>query len=83
MLMYLAETPFGRTGGISAIQLENESDSVFKSNVILLDGEIPLNENDAPITLDLPVSRMRNGTDSDGTNAGDAILTEDGDVIIK
>ena len=26
MLMYLAETPFGRTGGASAIQLENESE---------------------------------------------------------
>ena len=24
MLMYLAETPFGRTGGISALQLEND-----------------------------------------------------------
>ena len=51
MLMYLAQTPFGRTGGISALQLENESISAFKSDVILLDGEIPFNENDAPITF--------------------------------
>ena len=43
MLMYLAETPFGRTGGVSsALQLENESESVFNSNVLLTDGEIPL-----------------------------------------
>ena len=84
MLMYLAETPFGRTGGISALQLENESISAFKSDVILLDGEIPLNEINPPITLESPVSRIvLNGTDSDGTNAGDAILTEEGDVIIN
>ena len=66
------------------MQLENESISAFKSDVILLDGEIPFNENDAPITLESPVSRIvLNGTDSDGTNAGDAILTEEGDVIIN
>ena len=50
--------PFGRTGGISALQLENESISAFKSDVILPDGEIPFNENDAPITLESPVSRI-------------------------
>ena len=50
--MYLAQTPFGRTGGISAYNLKMNLDLHLILMFILLDGEIPFNENDAPITLE-------------------------------
>ena len=78
MLMYLAETPFGRTGGASAIQLENESESVFNSNVLLTDGEIPLRENISHIFLE-----GDEDLDHIILETGSNILTEDGDRILN
>ena len=86
MLMYLAETPFGRTGGASAIQLENESESVFNSNVLLTDGEIPLRENISHIFLEGDEDLdhiVLDGTDGSGTDQNDNILMEDGSRVLN
>ena len=82
LMIYLAETPFGRTGNVSSLQLENSTTGSFESGVLILNGELPLKEDVVAINLESPVSRIvLNGTDSDGTNTGDAVLMENGDAI--
>ena len=59
---------------VSAIQLENESESVFNSNVLLTDGEIPLRENISHIFLE-----GDEDLDHIILETGSNILTEDGE----
>ena len=42
LMIYLAETPFGRTGNVSSLQLENSTTGSFEYGVLILNGEIPL-----------------------------------------
>ena len=66
------------------MQLENSTSGSFNTGLIVLDGHSPLDEGVVPVTLESPVSRIvLNGTDSDSTNAGDALLTEEGDVVVN
>ena len=77
MLMYLAVDSFGRTGGASMIQLENESESVFNSNVLLTDGEIHQRKY---ITY---LSEADEDLDHIILETGSNILTEDGSRILN
>ena len=82
LLIYLADTPFGASP--NGLQLENSTSGSFNTGLIVLDGHSPLDEGVVPVTLESPVSRIvLNGTDSDSTNAGDALLTEEGDVVVN
>ncbi len=50
LLVYLAETPFGRS--TNNIQLENSTIGEFETETIVLDGHAPLNEGEVPIILE-------------------------------
>ena len=50
LLVYLAETPFGRS--TNNIQLENSTTGEFESGTIVLDAHAPLNEGEVPILLE-------------------------------
>ena len=50
--------------------------------MIKLNGHSPLNEGEVPINLETPTSHIvLNGTDSSSSDAGDTVLTEEGDLI--
>ena len=81
LIVYLAETPFGRTGHVSSLQLENSSSGSFESDSLILDGTLPFDENMAGIVLEGDEDLdhiVLNGTDASSSNAGDNVLMEDG-----
>ena len=79
MFLYLAKTPFDRKlGSASAIQLENESTGVFNTNVLLTDGEIPLNESITKIALEGDEDLDHILLETDGN-----ILMEDGNRVLN
>jgi hypothetical protein len=63
ILLYLADTPFGTTNGGCRIILESGSGNLTDS--FILDGQLPFDEGNTNIVL--------NGTDADGTDAGDNV----------
>jgi hypothetical protein len=63
LLLYLADTPFGTTNGNCGITLESGAGNLTDS--LILDGQLPFDEGNTNIVL--------NGTDADGTDAGDNI----------
>ena len=86
LLIYLAETPFGNTGGAASIQLENSSSGSFESNVLILDGVLPLKEAEVAIFLEGDEDLdhiVLDGTDGSSTDAGDNILMEDGNRVLN
>jgi len=64
LLLHLADLPFGTRNGTCGITLEAGSGNLTDS--LILDGQLPFDEGDAFIVLD--------GTDSDGTDAGDNVV---------
>ena len=82
LFIYLASTPFGRSS--NSLQLENSTSGSFESGTIVLDGHAPLNEGEVAINLETPTSHIvLNGTDSSSSDAGDNVLTEEGDLIVN
>ena len=64
LLLHLAELPFGTKNGTCGIALEAGSGNL--TDVLVLDGQLPLDEGDAFIVM--------NGTDASGSNEGDNIV---------
>ena len=64
LLLHLAELPFGTKNGTCGIALESGSGTL--ADVLVLDGQLPLDEGDAFIVM--------NGTDASGSNEGDNIV---------
>ena len=86
LIVYLAETPFGRTGHVSSLQLENSSSGSFESDSLILDGTLPFDENMAGIVLEGDEDLdhiVLNGTDASSSNAGDNVLMEDGSRVLN
>ena len=84
--LYLAETPFGQTGAVSGIQLENSTTGSFESGMLVMDGTLPLNDPNVPIILDGDGDLdhiVLDGTDGSSSNAGDSVLMEDGNRILQ
>ena len=64
LLLHLAELPFGTKNGTCGIALESGSGTL--ADVLVLDGQLPLDEGDAFIVM--------NGTDASGSDEGDNIV---------
>ena len=64
LLLHLADLPFGTKNGTCGITLEAGTGNLTDS--LILDGQLPFDEGDAFIVM--------NGTDSDGSDAGDNIV---------
>ena len=84
--LYLAETPFGQTGAVSGIQLENSTAGSFEAGALVMDGTLPFNDPNVPIILDGDGDLdhiVLDGTDGSSSNAGDSVLMEDGNRILQ